>query len=302
MSTIRPRGLSLLRVALGAVGLAFLVFAARETWQSSRGAPVPPAINILGGLLLLISGLVAAGRGWLALLKGAAPAPAIVSTFYEAQLAKYIPGGIWQAAGHVGLSAHIGVPAVRAMWAFPVYAAVQCAAAGTVGAILLIVGRGLPVGTRLASLGGLALLASLRRVWLLALLRRLFRRRAVGAESVIPSQEALLRAWAWSIGTLIASGAALALLSRPLGAEATFLRIVSAFALAWVCGFLVVIVPAGIGAREAVLVVLVGSSGAILAASLFHRLATIVAELLVFGLTKLWPAALAPTRPSARRE
>jgi uncharacterized membrane protein YbhN (UPF0104 family) len=41
--------------------------------------------------------------------------------------------------------------------------------------------------------------------------------------------------------------------------DATYLLATGAFALAWLVGFLVVIAPAGAGAREAALVVLLGS-------------------------------------------
>lgn len=64
----------------------------------------------------------------------------------------------------------------------------------------------------------------------------------------------------------------------------------SAFALAWVCGFLFLIAPAGAGVREAVLVALllpVIGDGAALGVALISRFAIIVAEVLLTVLAVL---------------
>jgi uncharacterized membrane protein YbhN (UPF0104 family) len=60
--------------------------------------------------------------------------------------------------------------------------------------------------------------------------------------------------------------------------------LVGAFALAWVVGYLIVPFPAGLGLREAALVVILGSLapsyGSVLAAAVIQRLCQVVAEVI----------------------
>ena len=63
----------------------------------------------------------------------------------------------------------------------------------------------------------------------------------------------------------------------------------SAFAVAWVIGFLVLPVPSGLGIREAILyTVLPGvPAGAVLASSLAHRLTTFIAEIILTAFSQV---------------
>jgi uncharacterized membrane protein YbhN (UPF0104 family) len=56
------------------------------------------------------------------------------------------------------------------------------------------------------------------------------------------------------------------------------------FSAAWLAGFLFIIAPAGLGAREAVLVALWPDAdpAAVVAASLIHRISTLAGEGLIF--------------------
>ena len=72
---------------------------------------------------------------------------------------------------------------------------------------------------------------------------------------------ALVGSAAWSVLMWLLLGLQAWLLLREIapGPKSTFVLATGAFALAWLVGFLVVIAPAGAGAREAALVVLLGS-------------------------------------------
>ena len=60
-----------------------------------------------------------------------------------------------------------------------------------------------------------------------------------------------------------------------------------AFAMAWAVGFALIPFPAGLGVREAALVVLVGgSAGVAVAASLVLRLLAIVGDILLMAVTR----------------
>jgi uncharacterized membrane protein YbhN (UPF0104 family) len=67
----------------------------------------------------------------------------------------------------------------------------------------------------------------------------------------------------WSMVSWLLAGAQLWLLATDLGLGAeprTFAHAVAGYALAWVVGFLVILVPAGAGAREGVLLAVLGAS------------------------------------------
>ena len=80
---------------------------------------------------------------------------------------------------------------------------------------------------------------------------------------------------------MIASGLAFAVLLSAIHTLPEPTIAVSAFGAAWTIGFLAVPFPAGVGVREAVLIALVGrttGAGAVIAASVAHRVVTIIGE------------------------
>ena len=92
-------------------------------------------------------------------------------------------------------------------------------------------------------------------------------------------QSAIGRAYIWTLGTLLASGAGFALMLASIDAASPQAAAVVVYSLAWVAGFLAVIVPAGLGVREAVLMALLpASAGTIVAVSICHRLLTMAVE------------------------
>ena len=107
-------------------------------------------------------------------------------------------------------------------------------------------------------------------------------------EELIPPQERILRSYAWGIGSLLASGTAFALLASSLHAVKSPVASVPAFALAWTAGFLALPFPSGVGVREVVLLATVGQIGGdalLIAASLAHRLVTMISEALMILLS-----------------
>lgn len=118
-------------------------------------------------------------------------------------------------------------------------------------------------------------------------------RRLVGGERPLTS---LVPAIGWSAAAWVCYGLHLWVLVVPLGlGGADGLRLaVGGFALAWVCGFLAVVVPAGVGVREAVLVGVLGASigsGEALAVAVLSRFLIIVAEAGLLALTPVLAAA-----------
>ena len=123
---------------------------------------------------------------------------------------------------------------------------------------------------------------------LLALAFKLTRRPA--ADTAIGGR-ALLVSAAWSVVQWLCFGVSAWLLARGLGGDGSsearlFLLATGAYAVAWVVGFLIVFVPAGAGAREAALVLVLGpaiGSANALALALVSRVLTIAGDLLTVG-------------------
>lgn len=285
----RQRWLGLaLKIAFTIAGLVFLAIAFRRTWDRSRQHVLPSAWALGFAWVLAMVSLSFLAKSWVSLLSGQARGPALASAFYTAQLGKYLPGGVWQAAGQVGLARRAGVTTAFAVTAFPIHAIVQAAAGGTVGVALAFLGWRVPLPVRLASLSGLLLLPLLRRAWMVravGILARLLRR--TWPETLVPSQARILRSYAIGIAAVVSSGAGFMVLASSLRTGISMAALVPAFALAWTAGFLALPIPAGIGVREAVLIGLVGSGGAaapLIGASIAHRLMTIAAEVVMIGL------------------
>jgi hypothetical protein len=275
-----------LRIVFGVLGLGFMAVALWETWDRSRTTvlPGPPVMLVAAALVFL--GLVGAGLSWLSLFGDRAPRR-LVADFYMAQLGKYIPGGgLWQAAGQIGLATESGLRAARVAGAFAVHGVVQLTAAAFLGGFLVIAG-GAPLWIRLGA--GTALLSPLllHRTWMEALLSRIARwmRRGEG-ELTAPPQRAILRSWGWSLAPIATFGLAYGVLVNDLAGAGTVHTAV-AFALAWAVGFALVPFPSGLGVREAALLVLVdGPAAAVIAASIGLRLLAIVAELVLVVATR----------------
>lgn len=275
------------RVLFALTGAAFMAVAFSRTWDGSVAEFAIAWWRLPIAVVLAMAGLTCAFGGWATLI-GGDDRRTLASGFYLSQLGKYIPGGVWQAIGQVGYTTRANVTVPRATTAFAVFALTQSAAGGLVGSTVAILVPDLPSGLRLAAAAGLGLCLFLHRRWMVvavALVRRM--RGHHDADELLPPQPAILRAVAWSVGSMVGNGAAFTVLLHGLGEVSGGLdgaAAVGAAALAWTAGFLALPVPAGIGVREAVLILLLGpvaGTSALIVASVYQRLVTIVGEALM---------------------
>jgi glycosyltransferase 2 family protein len=283
----------LVRGGLALVVLVFIVLAIR-----SQGDEIADGLSRLSiGTIVLaftavVAGQVATAMSWRALLTGlGSPLPLAVAgrVFLLAQLGKYLPGSLWPVLAQAELGRDHGVPRTRS--------AVAAVAVLVVG---LVVGAVVAVGFLSLSATG-----ALRTYWyilfvpvlglvalsppvlgrLLALAFKVTRRPA--ADTAIGGG-ALLTSAAWSLVQWLCFGVHAWLLARGLGGDQArlFLLATGAYAVAWVVGFLIVFVPAGAGAREAALVLVLGptiGNANALALALVSRVLTIAGDLLTVG-------------------
>lgn len=281
------------RTVFALAGVGFLVWAFLAAWERSEGLPVAPWPRLLAAAALGASALAFAVRSWAAVLELRVTRE-LAWGFFLSQLGKYVPGGVWQAVGQVGYATRLVSPQ-RAAGGFAVFAVVQAAAGGVVGAFLVLAPQPRPVWLRLAPLAGPLLLLLLHRPWLLGVVRlygRVRGRSDIAGQEFLPCQAAMVRAVLWSCVVHLFLGAGFALTLPGDPTLSSWLVAVPAFPLAWTIGFLALPFPAGVGIREGVLIALLPvSAAAAIAASVIYRLVLMVGEVLMIGTARVvWPA------------
>lgn len=278
----------LVRWAFLILTLALAVYAVAATWDQL----VVAAGQLEAGTILAATAVSAAYiwctlEAWrciLADLGSPLRRRAAVSLFGVSQLGKYLPGGVWNviAAAEIGADHHI--PRRRSVAAMALAVLVGVVSGAVVGMLTLpFLSQG-----ALGSWSWLVWLAPLTVVVLLppvlnpmlAWLLRITRQPALANP---PSWRGLGSATAWSVLGWLLAGAQVWVLASGLGMQSTPQTValaVGGYALAWVCGFLVVVSPAGAGAREVVLLAVLAGvlphSAALLLALLSRVLLTVV--------------------------
>jgi uncharacterized membrane protein YbhN (UPF0104 family) len=260
----------------------------------------------------VLVGLAASALSWRALLIELGeqlPWRSAMRVFFVGQLGKYVPGGVWPVLAQMDLGNTAGARPRR------------------VGATAVVV-MGINVTTgllvALACLPFVSSHALHRSGWVLVLLpvglALLYPRllgRVVDRLLRFAGKEGLDRPLRWR-GVLVATfwslvmwacyGVQIALLAHPLASSGHRLPLLStgAYALAWVVGFVVVVAPAGAGAREGMLVLALApalTASAATAVALVSRLVMTAAD---FGWAamagavgrKRIPSDLSETAPS----
>ncbi len=225
-----------------------------------------------------------------------------VALFGVSQLGKYIPGGVWNIAAAAELGAAEGIPRRHSVAAMSLALLVSIVSGTAVGAIGFLVSPA-PVFAQWgwvlwAGIPLLVLLVPPVMNRLIALAWRLARFEPL--DTTI-STKGISVVTGWSVLAWILAGGSVALLAIGMGAPPTLLTVaqcVGGYALAWVAGFLVVISPAGVGIREAVLALcLAGTvdSGAVIAIVVVSRALLTAVDLILAGVGAI------DTRVVARR-
>jgi glycosyltransferase 2 family protein len=212
-----------------------------------------------------------------------------------------------QAASQVNMASAAGLPLGTVAVAFPI-AALSSIVAGLVLGAGLALNQDLTWSLRVIALCGLGSPCVLYRPVLaraLGVARRIVRR--IPTADRLPSQHSINSCFGWALANVGTLCGAFTVLLMSLNEDASALAAFCAFAVAWVIGFVIVPIPAGVGVREAVLLGLVPgvTSGLLLAASLALRLISIAVELLAIGGNRLairWhlgrEATAAPVEPA----
>lgn len=298
----RPSLRTVLRAVLGLAAVVLLVVALVRAWPqvSDDLRHVPAALA--GAVALGLLAQVFAGLAYRELLadqvrshRDAAALPdipraVVLPDFFLGQLAKYLPGGVWSVVAQADLAGDLGIPRGRAAGASLVTLASTAALGGALGlggAAAGVLAEPDPWLRVLAALGAVLLLAA-------ALVPGLFgvalgvtgrvARRDLGDR---PSARALFVAAALNTATWACFGLHLVVLGSAVGGPAPWAVATVAFAAAWVLGMVAVVLPAGLGVRDAVLAGLLApwspSTAAAVVVALGSRFTLVVADALLAG-------------------
>ncbi|MFB9376648.1 lysylphosphatidylglycerol synthase domain-containing protein [Kineococcus gynurae] len=296
------RVLGLLRSPVVRVGFLVLALGLAVWYVVSERAQIAAAWERVSAgavalaLVLSLLNVALAGASWRAVMADLGSRLRVrdaAKVFFVGQLGRYIPGTVFQFVAQAELARDLGVPRRRTGSALAVALLVSM----TTCALLL--SALLPFGLRGVDLQGAAWTRHL--VWatpvfllllvpavlnpLLARLLRLARQEPL--EHPVTAR-GLLAAAGWALGSWVAVGLQVFVLSASLGSGLSRAHLLAlclgGYALAWLVGFLVVVAPAGAGAREvvlgAVVAVAVGGGGAALVV-LGSRVLLTVADLVL---------------------
>lgn len=238
-------------------------------------------------------GLALTGLLWRLLLRWVGSEVGVrdaAAVFFVGQLGKYVPGSVWSVAVQAQLGRRHGVPVRSSVTASGVFLLVHTATG-------LLLGGLLAVGSRLGVRDDLGVLPPAAvAVGAIALAPPVLRTLAdtIAGNGVRTRFGATELAWSVVImaGVWSCYGASLLLLV-PGSATGSpgLVGAAASFALAHAVGVLVVLAPAGVGAREAVLVAMLGpvvGFPAAAAAALLSRFVHALADFLVAGAAVAW--------------
>lgn len=278
---------------------AFVILVVAGAWWSwrSSGAELEQALartsvsRVVSAYALVVVGLLLTGLVWrsaLASLDDRGRARDTVPQFFLAQLGKYIPGSVWSFAAQGALGAARGVPARVPATASLLFLGVHVASG------LLLVGvvgwwTPLPVWVSMGSL-------LLGFVGLVPLVYRWLGSRLAGRPCTWTSGRSV-RAALWMVPVWCCYALALVVLAP--GADLTDAVLLgSAFVLAFAVGVAVPVAPAGLGARDGVLLLLLQPELGVGAAGAVAVLARLVHTAADFSLALVaWAASRASTSP-----
>lgn len=267
---------------------------------------VPRAGPFLAATVLLLAAYFMSGAIWGYMVRdmGGPELSSVVAVqlFMIANLGRYIPGKIWQIAGLAALGKSRGIPARTGAGAAVLGHGLGLVAAASVGMVAFLTGPG-PwrlwgmVGA--VGIGVIVILTAIPSVFG-SMANAWFRIARTTEPPELRSVHALR--WLLLFGlnwVMYASAYWILAVSLDRGSGVPFLPVASAFAAAYVLGYLMIFAPAGIGPREAFLIAFLtphfgaGSSGVI---AIVARLWTTVVEVVPAGL--FWMRYVRTTAPS----
>ncbi|MBG6086678.1 lysylphosphatidylglycerol synthase transmembrane domain-containing protein [Actinomadura viridis] len=282
-----------LRVVLVLLALGFCGYSLASQWDETvRAFGMMSWPTLAGSFAAGCAGLFVWMLGWRAFLAGLGSPLPVRATFRISgisQLGKYVPGKVWALVTQIEMTREHDVPRLRSFSSTMLAVATSTACGLAVAAVTLP----LTSDAALARYWWLFLLAPVMLAalhprivtWALDTALRLVRRPPVEHRV---SLRTTLVAVGWTVLGWALFGVHLWLLADAVGGDGAGLpfQATGAYALAFVVGLLVFIAPGGIGAREAVLVMVLGPvlpAGAPIVVAIASRVVLTLADLAAAG-------------------
>jgi uncharacterized membrane protein YbhN (UPF0104 family) len=284
------------RWGFAATAAGLCAFEVARQW--SRVEPVLSGIGplaALGAMLSVLIAVFASMQVWRLLLAalGSSPsASSVARIVFVGQLGKYVPGSVWPVLAQMELGTACDVPRHRSATA-SMLSTIITLSCGLLAALLTLP---FVAGSRAWLWALAAVPVLLACMWPRALNSGTARLLRLARQPPLERPLALrtiVACAAWSAGSWTCYGMQIWLLSDRLGTHdgAGVLRAIGGFSLAWCAGFVAVVVPAGAGVREvllvAVLAPVIGAGGAI-AVALASRMLTTAADLVTAAAGCSW--------------
>jgi uncharacterized membrane protein YbhN (UPF0104 family) len=271
--------LTVARAAFLLLAAWFISIGLRDKGDELRaGLEDTPWEGLVASFVLVLIGLVITGFLWrrvLSCFEHDLPVRAAMSIFFFGQLGKYIPGSVWSFGAQAEGGRRFAVPARVTVGASSVFLGIHVATAAVLSAAI-----GLLPSTRTPiAAGWLVLIGS---GGIIAIVPRTVR----ACASIIAGRAPHIY-WrehaelvALMLGAWTAYGLSVIVL-RPTASPGEVGALVMAYALAYAAGVIVILAPAGLGAREGVFVMVAGpvvGTGVAAAIALLTRLLSTVAD------------------------
>ncbi|TDD99941.1 lysylphosphatidylglycerol synthase domain-containing protein [Jiangella asiatica] len=278
------------RRAFLVLALAAAAWATASRWDEVRDAwSALPPLTVLAAFAVSLAYVLATMVSWRAVLSdlgSTVPLGSAARMFFLSQLGKYLPGGVWNLVAAAEIGADLAIPRRRSVTVMAVALLVSIVTGLLVAVVAVLAGPDDVRDTYGPAMLTLPLLVVLLLPpvtnRLLGLVLRLLSRPPLDHPL---SATGVAGASAWALLAWLLAGLHTWLLATALGAEATpatAALATGAYALAWAVGLLVVVVPAGLGVREAVLGLVLADQldgGAVVVAVLASRVLMTAADL-----------------------
>lgn len=289
---------AIFRFLLVAVAIAPLGYAVLKQWPALAASieEVRWEKLVLGFVFLVPVILAKAAIPWTSLQMLGVPFSFGKSAriYFFTQIFKYLPGGIWAFPGRMAVYQYLRVDRTKSVVSVFREVTAEFLGAAIVGLVGVI--RGLALSTSLQSaiiigvLGSVAVVVVIQTDWFW---RRISSFRLFTNPSITAYMEAdpKAKSVAWLPRAVLVSVVFWLLLGFPIrqialalvadGSGFSWLDAASMFALAWSAGFVIVLIPAGIGVREGAFAYLLNTIlpvGAALSLALIMRVAWIFAD------------------------
>lgn len=248
-------------------------------------------LAVVGAMVAILAAMVAAMLVWRVLL-GALGSPlpvrAAARILFVGQLGKYLPGSVWPVLAQMELGAAYQVPRRRSATASILTMLVSLLGSLLTALLTLPFLGGVASGYRWAFLAVPVLLACLHPKVLNPVLNRLLALVKRPPLEQPLTGRAIAAALGWALVSWVLFGTQIWVLSIRLGAPEgrTLLLAIGGFAFAWSVGFLIVILPAGAGARDVLVITILGTvlgTGGATAVALVSRVLMTIGDFAAAG-------------------